>query len=313
MFNEGRRARHVLSLSELSATDIARMVERGVELGRMVQHPKTLAGKVVGILFTKTSTRTRTAFSVGSLRLGASILTYGPQDLQTNTGETLADTGRVLSGYLDAVVIRTNESLDDMRMFAADGRMAVVNAMSSNEHPTQAIADLCTMLEAFGRVEGLRVVYLGEGNNSAAALALGLARIPRTHLTLLTPEGYGLPAESLELARRLADSTSTIEERHSTRDLPTNVDVVYTTRWQTMGVPKADANWKTRFREFSVSAELLERMAGPRTIFMHDLPAVRGDDVHDEVLDGPRSWAFRQAEHKMFAAMAVLEWCLGVS
>jgi ornithine carbamoyltransferase len=302
------KARHVLTLADLAPSEIARIVARGAEFAAMSSYPQTLDGKVVGILFTKTSTRTRTAFTAGALRLGAKVISFGPNDLQTNTGETLADTGRVLAGFLDAVVVRTNESLTDMRTFAADGRMAVINAMSSSEHPTQAIADLSTMTEAFGRLEGLRVVYLGEGNNSAVALALAFARIPRTHLILLTPEGYGLPVDAFRYARELSAGVATIEERHTTRDLPTKVDVVYTTRWQTMGVPKADPDWKRHFREFSVTRTLFDAMAGPRTIFMHDLPSVRGDDAHDDVLDGPESWAFRQAEHKMFGGMAVLEW-----
>jgi ornithine carbamoyltransferase len=305
--------KHLLSLRQLGPSQLVHLARRsaGFATGQD-RDRRPLAGKTVGIFFRRSSTRTRTAFTVGAQKLGAQTVVFGPQDLQLVTGETLEDTGRVLSGYLDALVIRTNDAQSEMEALARQSRMAVVNAMSTEEHPTQAIADLSTILEARGGLEGLHLLYLGEGNNSTSALAFALARIPGTRLTIVTPKGYGLSEELLELARELGrDQGSTVEQHHNVADLPRNVDVVYTTRWQTMGVPKPDLEWRRHFLPYTVDARLMERVSKPAgTLFLHDLPAVRGDDVTDEVLDGPQSRAWRQAEHKMFSAMAILEWCL---
>jgi ornithine carbamoyltransferase len=218
----------------------------------------------------------------------------------------------VLSSFLDALVVRTNGSAGEMAELASQDRMAVINAMSEDEHPTQAVADLVTIKEALGRLEGVHVLYVGEGNNSAAALALAVAMTPGMRLTVITPEGYGLPYATLAEADKFARVTGAVlEQHHDIAHAPAGVDVVYATRWQTMGVSKADPHWKEKFMPFSVTEPLMSRVSKPSgTIFLHDLPAVRGDDVTDAVLDGPQSRAFRQAEHKMTSAMAVLTWCL---
>jgi ornithine carbamoyltransferase len=305
--------RHLLSISELGPGGLANLVERSLAIANGEGcETKPLAGKIVGIYFRGTSTRTRTAFTVGALRLGAEIIAYGKNDLQIVTGEIVEDTARVLSGFLDILVIRTNDSLQEMKAFAAQDEMAVVNAMSENEHPTQAIADLVTIRESLGRLEDVHVLYLGEGNNTAASLALAVAQTPGMRLTLVTPEGYSLPDDVLEKAYAVArQNNSTIEHHNRIDRLPNNVDVVYTTRWQTMGVPKAEQDWVTKFRPYSVTRALMSQVSKPSgTIFLHDLPAMRGDDVVDEVLDGPQSRAFRQSHHKLTSAMAVLTWCM---
>ena len=305
--------RHLLSLAEVGPEQLSLLVARGVTIaggGVADWHP--LKGRVVGLYFKGASTRTRTSFTVAALRLGAQTIAYGPNELQLSTGETVEDTARVLSGFLDALVIRTNGPMEEMRGFGSQGRMAIVNAMSETEHPTQAIADLVTMKEALGCLEGSHVLYLGEGNNTAAALAFAVAMTGGMKLTLVTPEGYGLPRAALETAEGFCLQTgSVIEQHHDITRLPRRVDVVYTTRWQTMGQPKADPDWRARFAPYSVTPELMGRVSKPAgTIFMHDLPAVRGVDTADEVLDGPQSVAFRQAEHKLTAAMVTLAWCV---
>jgi ornithine carbamoyltransferase len=305
------RRRHVLSILDLAPEEVLYLCRRAIRIKQSPADPQTLRGRTVGVYFRKTSTRTRTGFMVGAGRLGATTVYFGPADLQTNTGETLEDTARTFAGYLDVLVMRTNEGVDEMRTFASHPTMSVVNALSSDEHPTQALTDLTTMLEHFGRLEGLDVLYCGEGNKSAAALALAMARIRGTRLTLATPAGYGLEAGKLATARELAARYgATIQEIHDMADAPRGVDVVYTSRWQEMGVSKADPEWKRDFAPFRVTAELMERVSRPHgTVFMHDLPAVRGEDVDDEVLDGPQSLAWVQAQHKMFSAMSVMEWC----
>ncbi|MDY7092064.1 MAG: ornithine carbamoyltransferase [Acidobacteriota bacterium] len=306
----------LLSVSDLGPAGIGQLVRRSVEFasGRL-DDQKPLTGRIVGIYFAGSSTRTRTSFTVASLRLGAQTIAYGPKDLQISTGETLEDSGRVLSGYLDALVVRTNGPVAEMQALSGGGRLPVINAMSAAEHPTQAIADLSTLHEHFGRLEGLHLLYVGEGNNSAAALALAFAQLPRMKCTLVTPEGYGLPAEVLAQADAYAQvSGSEVVHHHRVDQLPEAVDAVYATRWQTMGVEKADKNWKSIFRPYRVDDAMMARVSRDEgTIFMHDLPAVRGQDVVDSVLDGPQSVAWRQAEHKLFSAMAVLEWAIAGS
>ncbi len=303
---------HVLSVQELGAGNLASLVDRSLMFARGVNgNKRTLAGKVVGIYFRRSSTRTRTAFTVGAINLGANIISYGPEDLQIVTGETFQDTARVLSNFLDALVVRTNASIEEMRAMTGQNQMAIINAMSEGEHPTQSIADLVTIKEAFGRLENIHILYLGEGNNTAAALALAVAQTKGMRLTLATPEGYGLSECVMSAATVLAaQSGATIEQQHNLDRLPPDIDVVYTARWQTMGAPKSDPDWRTKFDPFKVTAKLMERVSkSSKTIFLHDLPAVRGGDVDNEVLDGPQSRAFRQAYHKMTSAMSVLEWC----
>jgi ornithine carbamoyltransferase len=302
--------RHLISIDDLDDDDLRWIVRRGCEYAdgrRDGEHP--LAGLVVGVLFRKTSTRTRTSFSAGALRLGAGLITYGPDDLQENTGETAEDTGAVLSRMLDILVARTVGSEEELRAYAAQRRMAVVNAMTATEHPTQALADLTTLQRHFGRLEGLRVLYAGEGNNTASALTLALARIEGASLYLRTPPGYGVEQRFLDGAAVSAKrSGATIEQRHDMDDLP-DVDVVYTTRWQTTGSVKPTPDWRDTFAPFQVNAAVMARCPG--AVFMHDLPAHRGEEVTAEVLDGPDSIAFEQAENKYHSARAVLEWCAG--
>ena len=304
--------RHLISIEDLGADELAHLVKQSLAIiSGEKGGARPLLGKMVGVYFRGASTRTRTAFTIGALHLGAGTIAYGPNDLQVVTGETVEDTARVLSNFLDVLVIRTNDSVAEMRSLTRQQGMAVVNAMSEREHPTQAIGDLVTLHEEFGRLDDVHVLYVGEGNNTAASLALAVALTPGMRLTLVTPEGYGLDGAVLETASRLARAHGAhVEHHHDLGRCPRNVDAVYATRWQTMGVPKADPDWQSKFEPFRVTPAMMAQVSKPETIFMHDLPAVRGGDVDDEVLDEPRSRAFRQARHKMTSAMAVLEWCV---
>ncbi|MER5983201.1 ornithine carbamoyltransferase [Streptomyces sp. NPDC001787] len=301
--------RHLISINDLTDEDLNTLVEDGCAFASEgVRGERPLADEVVGVYFSKTSTRTRTAFSSGALRLGASLLTYGPGDLQLNTGETSEDTGAVLSRMLDVLVARTAGDPAEMRAWARQDRMSVINAMSADEHPTQALTDLTTLRMTFGALTGLRVLYVGEGNNSASALALALTRFEGTELELRTPPGYGLdPAMLAQAERNAAARGASVRERHDMADLPEGFDAIYTTRWQTTGTAKADPDWRKVFAPFQVTEDLWE--TSPKAVFLHDLPAHRGDEVTGAVLDGPRSIAFEQAENKMHSAMAVLKWC----
>ncbi|MFD9246438.1 ornithine carbamoyltransferase [Streptomyces sp. NPDC059556] len=302
--------RNLISLADLKPEQLARIVARAVEFGTGGVADKPLAGRQVGVYFRKSSTRTRTSFWSGATRLGADVITFGPDELQLTTGETVEDTSRVLGQYLDALVVRTNGDVAEMRRLGGSPDLAVVNALSLDEHPTQAIADLTTLAEHFGRLAGLHVLVVGEGNSSGAALALAGALTPGLRITLLSPEGYEVPKSTMDLVDELSGGDHQVRRITDPAEVEGPVDAVYTSRWQTMGVPKADPDWLTAFEGFAIDRAFFERYSGPDTVFLHDLPAVRGQEVTDEVLDGERSLAWRQAHHKMTAAMAVLEWCV---
>lgn len=308
-----QKIRHLVSLSDLTESEIDDIVARGTEFSNGNAEMKNiLETKIIGIYFRKTSTRTRTSFSSAALRMGARIITYGPNDLQENTGETVQDTTEVLSRMLDGFVARTAGSCEEMRCFAAQDRMAVVNAMTENEHPTQALADLITIRRHFGEIEGLKIVYVGEGNNTASALALALSRYKGVKLRFYTPKNYGLNKSIKEKAMQLAlKSGADVEEYHELKDIDKDTNIVYTTRWQTTGTSKPDPNWRSAFEPFKVTSTFMEQFSD--SIFMHDLPAHRGEEVDSEVIDGPGSVVFDQAENKLHAAAAVLEWCLAKS
>jgi ornithine carbamoyltransferase len=298
----------VLTINDLADDDLTHLVRRSAWFaGPEAGGHRPLAGLVVGSYFRVTSTRTRTAFASAALRLGAGHVAYGPADLQLNTGESIADTARVFASMLDILVARTAGDPAELALLAEHDRMGVVNAMSADEHPTQALADLSTMLRRFDRIAGLRVLYVGEGNNTASALAFALTRFRGTEFHVVTPEGYGLTDAQSKTARGHAERTGAMfVESHDPDYHPGPVDVVYTTRWQTTGTTKADPDWRARFAPFRVDAQRMGRHPG--AVFMHDLPAHRGDEVSGEVLDGRASIAFQQAEMKMHSAKAVLEW-----
>ncbi|MEV6731324.1 MULTISPECIES: ornithine carbamoyltransferase [unclassified Streptomyces] len=302
--------RNLISLSDLTSEELALIVRRAVAFGRKEVEDRPLAGRQVGIFFRKSSTRTRTSFWSGATRLGADVITFGPDELQLSTGETVEDTSRVLGEYLDALVVRTNGDVEEMRRLGNSPDLAVVNALSLDEHPTQAIADLATLAEEFGDLAGLHVLCVGEGNSSGAALALAAALTPGLRLTLLCPNGYEVPQATLDLVDKLSNGQALVTQVTSPDDVAGPVDAVYTSRWQTMGVPKANPDWLADFEGFRIDRAFFDRFSGPGAVFLHDLPAVRGQEVTDEILDGERSLAWRQAHHKMTAAMAVLEWCV---
>ncbi|GAA0416156.1 ornithine carbamoyltransferase [Actinoplanes capillaceus] len=303
-----RDPRGLLSLADLTPDRLAALARRSVEFYRdPTAHRDPLRGLLVGVVFTRTSTRTRTAFTAGVERLGGRAVGYGPGDLQTNTGESLADTARMFGLMLDGIVTRTAGPLADMRELSAASGLPVVNAMAAEEHPTQGVCDLATILLHRGSLEGVRMLYVGEGNNTATALAQGLSNVADARLHLLTPDGYGLPEDVLkETTVRASGNGGFVTESHDASAVPADVDFVYTTRWQTTGTSKPDASWRETFRPFHIDETFLS--GTPGALFLHDLPAHRGEEVSGAVLDGPRSVAWSQARMKLCSAMAVLEY-----
>lgn len=301
------RRRHLLTLRDLTPEDLDWIVRRGVSHAEQVPEP-TLRGRIVGTYFEATSTRTRTAFTAGARRLGADVIAYGTSDLQLNTGEGYGDTARVLGSMIDALVVRAPYDDECIQGLAVSPDLAVVNAMSASEHPTQAISDLSCLHRRLGRHDGVRILYLGEGNNTASAL-VSAAGLTGGTLDLRTPPGYGVPPDLIAFANAQARrGGGHVSQQHDLVDLPHHVDAIYTTRWETTGTQKDDPDWRSVFEPFRVTQALLDRFSNAR--FMHDLPARRGEEVEATVLDGPQSIAFEQATMKMWSAMAVLEWCL---
>lgn len=305
-----KKRKHVISLTDLSPQETLDIINRGIEYSDgHIPLGEQLKGKVIGIYFKKTSTRTRTAFTTAALRLGAQVIAYGPNDLQLNTGETMDDTLNVLSRMLDGLVLRTAESPDVLRAFANQESMSILNAMTADEHPTQALADLTTMKQHFGTLSGLEILYFGEGNNTTTALALAIAKFPNMKIRFFTPPNYNIDPLLLKYAKEEGAKRNTIiEEFHDLKLLPNYADIIYTTRWQTTGTVKSDPNWRKIFEPFAVTNQLMLKY--PNAIFMHDLPAHRGDEVEASVIDGDKSIVFKQAENKLHSAKAVLEWCI---
>jgi ornithine carbamoyltransferase len=308
-----RWVNHLISIDDVDGATLDELIRTGERLADgELDFTKALSGRLVGLYFSKPSTRTRTSFFAAVAGMGGTSILYSAADLQTTTGEALEDTGMVLGLYLDALVMRTNGPHREMSTLAeSGGGMPVVNALSKKEHPTQAIADLITIRQEFGEVSGRHVVYIGAWNNTAASLVLALSKLPRTRVTLALPERYGPdPGQWAAALRNAEESGSTVELLHDPRDLPRGVDVVYTTRWQSMGEEPDDPDWRESFRGFAITRRRMDELSHGRTIFLHDLPAHRDLEVEAAVLDGPASRIRRQAYNKMISAMCVLERCL---
>ncbi|MGW6389084.1 ornithine carbamoyltransferase [Streptomyces sp. NPDC055103] len=306
--------RPLLSLADLSPQEITDIGEIAFRYG---QDPQSYAGRMartrVGLVFTAPSTRTRTSFWSAATTLGCDVLHLGQADLQISTGETWGDTGAMLAHYLDVVVARTNGPQRDLAALA-EHVPATIDALTYEEHPTQAIADLCALREHFGDVTGLRLAYLGEVNNTARSLALLVCKLPFRGLDVYSPDGSGFSAREIESLNAIRGE-EVVRQRHHVPETPDAVDAVYTTRWQSMSTARHDQDWLARFEDFDVSKDLVRRFSGStEAVFMHDLPAVREQEVTSDVLDGTSvtSLVQRQAYHKASAAAAALLWTSGV-
>lgn len=305
--------RPLLSLADLSAQDITDLGDIAFRYG---QAPETFVGRLartrVGLVFTAPSTRTRISFWSAALTLGCDVLHLGQADLQISTGETWADTGAMLANYLDVVVARTNGPQRDLAELATHVP-ATIDALTHEEHPTQAIADLCALREHFGGVDDLRLAYLGEVNNTARALALLVAKLPFASLDVYSPDGSGFSAKEIKSLNAFR-GMEIVRQHDEVPASPDPVDAVYTTRWHSMSSARQDQDWLSRFADFAVTKDLMGRFSGSaEAVFLHDLPAVRGQEVTSDVLDGNSvtSLVQRQAYHKASAAAAALLWTMG--
>lgn len=302
------RGRDLLSITDFSPREIDRLLSTALALKDAGQ-PQLLAGKTLALVFEKPSLRTRVSFHVAMKHLGGDCIYLSPPEVGLGQRETPADVARVLSRYVDCIAARTF-SQETVTALAAHSRVPVINALSDFEHPCQALADLLTVREKKGGLAGVTLAFIGDGNNVANSLSMA-AGMSGMHFRIASPAGYEICDEIAEKAGRFAaESGGSFRQMTDPAEAAEVADVVYTDVWASMGHEREAALRKEDFSGYTVDSRLMSR-ARPDAIFMHDLPAHRGEEVTDEVIDGPQSAAFDQAENRMHAQKALLALVLG--
>jgi len=266
---------------------------------------RPLFGRTLAMVFQKPSNRTRVSFEVGMYQLGGHALHISPEEIQIGKRETPSDTGRVLARYIDAIMVRTFDH-EDLEELAGAADVPVINGLSDLHHPCQALADLLTVLEELGGLEGVKVAYVGDGNNVAHSLALGCA-LTGAALTIAHPEGHAPDPKIVDLAAKLGAAPTLTRDPN---EGVSGAQVVYTDVWASMGQEAEAEERKKKFAPYQVNEELMSR-AAPDAIFLHCLPAHRGEEVTAGVIDGPQSRVFDQAENRLHAQKALLYLLLG--
>ncbi len=293
--------RNFLRISDIGKGDFEHLFKRSAELKAAKKSgtaTHTLSGKSVGLIFEKLSTRTRVSFQVAINDLGANSLYLNPNDLQLGRGETVEDTAKVLSSYLDGVILRLFEQ-EKLEEFAKYSTIPVINALTDLEHPTQIVADLFTIEEKGLDVMKMKLAFIGDGNNVVNSF-IGAAKILGFHLAIATPRGYEPDFSSL------GGNANGIEVTNDPDEAVRNADIIYTDVWVSMGQEEGSDKKIKMFRPYQVNSELLSK-ASKDALVMHCLPAHRGEEITAEVADGPRSIIFDQAENKLHAGKAILE------
>lgn len=296
--------RHFLTLNDFRPEELQRIIERSVELKdthRNAQPTPTLQGRTLAMLFEKASTRTRVSFEAGMAQLGGHALFLAPGDTQLGRGETIEDTARVISRMVDVVMIR-NHSQTLLERFAEYSRVPVINALTDRFHPCQLMADMQTWIEARGRIAGCTAAWIGDGNNVCQSY-IHAARQFGFSLRIATPAGYEPDADIVDrggAAVRLGNDPAAAVD---------GVDLVITDTWTSMGGDHERDLRLADFRDFQVNTALMAR-AAPDALFMHCLPAHRGEEVTDEVIDGPQSLVWEEAENRLHVQKALLEFLI---
>ncbi|WP_158892635.1 ornithine carbamoyltransferase [Amycolatopsis anabasis] len=296
----------LLTTAELTPAGFADLMELTARFAEdPVRDPDLLRNRLVGLHFTNPSTRTRVSTEAAVVRLGGTTTTLSPNDLQLGRGETIEDTARVLSGYLAALVIRTSSDTELAR-FAAAATIPVINACTDGHHPLQSLTDLFTLRQLFPDPRGRRIAYVGAGTNVAVSLAQAAA-LSEVDIALATPEAYPPDADGIRAAERIAASQGTAVVRTGDpAEAVRGASAVYTDVWLSMGDPPEEAAARrAALTPYRVDDALLG-LALPEAVFLHCLPAHRGEEVTAEVIDGPRSVVFRQAANRQPVAQAVL-------
>lgn len=293
--------RHLVNLSDLSPAELRGLIRRAIELkqSRTVHEP--LKNRVLGMLFEKSSTRTRISFEAGMIQLGGAAIFLSPRDTQLGRGEPIEDSARVISRMVDCIMLRTHAHRT-VEIFAKYSRVPVINGLTDRSHPCQLLADLQTYVEHRGEISGRRVAWIGDGNNMCHSW-LEAAGLLDFELNVACPAGYDPEPEFLELAGGRARVL-----RHPAEAVR-DADLVVTDVWASMGQEEEQAKRVQAFRDYQVDAELM-RQARSDALFMHCLPAHRGEEVSAEVLEGPQSVVWEEAENRLHAQKALLEFLL---
>jgi ornithine carbamoyltransferase len=304
------KQKHLLSLKDFSAPELEEFFALAAKMkADPAAHAQALARRTLAMVFQKPSTRTRVSFEVGMFQLGGHALFLGADQIQLQRGETLADTAKVLSGYVDGIVARVF-SQQDVVDLARHGSVPVINGLSDQLHPCQALTDFFTLKELKGNLQGLKLAYVGDGNNVAHSLLL-TAAATGGKMTVATPAGYEPLPEVVAQARAIAQHTgAVIKTTHDPEAAVAGADAIYTDVWASMGQEAESEQRKQIFAPYQVNKKLMAH-AAKHAIFMHCLPAHRGDEVTDAVIDSPRSAVFDQAENRMHAQKAVMLILLG--
>jgi len=301
------KGKHLLSPQDLSPEGIVAVLDKADELKRRLhkgEPHELLKGKTLGMIFAKPSTRTRVSFETAMTQLGGHAIYMGMGDLQLGRGETIADTSRTLSRYVDAVMARLFKH-EDIVELARNSSVPVVNGLTDLLHPCQTLADLQTIREKKGRLKGLKLAWVGDGNNVCNSLLLGCTLVGM-NISAACPKGYEPSAEIVEQARKNAKrSGAKIEIINDPKKAVAGADVIYTDVFVSMGQEAEREQRMKDFKGYQVNADLLKH-AKKDVIFMHCLPAHRGEEVAVEVIDGPHSVVFDQAENRLHAQKAVL-------
>ncbi len=300
--------RNLLSLWGLSTEEIEYLIKRAAFLKdrhkRGIPH-KPLIGKTLGLIFEKPSTRTRVSFEAGSFQLGGSSIFISTKDSQIGRGEPIKDTARVLSRYLDGVVIRTYEQ-EIIEEFARYSEIPVINGLTDLLHPCQVLCDILTIIERKGDIRGLKVAWIGDGNNVANSWINASARLGFS-LHLSTPKEFMPDKEILKRAREAFDGIYWTEDPFEAIE---GADVINTDVWVSMGQDKEREKRLERFRGYQINDSMLKR-AKKDSILLHCLPAHRGEEITDDVIEGPHSAVWDQAENRLHMGKAILEWLMG--
>jgi len=299
--------KHLLSLKDLTREEIFNILEMAkklkYELQNDIEH-KILKGKTLGMIFTKSSTRTRVSFEVGMVQLGGYPLFLSSQDIQLGRGETIEDTAKVLSRYVDGIMIRTYKQ-SDVEDLAKYGTVPIINGLTDLFHPCQVLADLLTIYESKSKLDGLKLAYVGDGNNIAHSLLYGCSKVGMD-ISIATPKGYECNAEIVKSAKEDAKLTGVkITITEDPIEAIKDADVVYTDTWVSMGQEEEKQKRIEIFKPYQVNGELFS-MAKKDAIFLHCLPAYRGYEVTSEVIDGPQSLVFDEAENRLHVQKAVM-------
>jgi ornithine carbamoyltransferase len=300
--------RDCLTLAEFTREEAGLILDEAIKLKGLQRSRipfRPLRGRTLAMVFQKPSNRTRVSFEVGMYQLGGHALHLLPQEIQIGKRETPSDTGRVLARYLDAIMVRTFDH-GEVEELAEAAEVPVINGLTDQHHPCQALADLLTVREEFGRLEGIDISYVGDGNNVAHSLALGCA-LTGANLTIAHPEGHGPEQRVMELAGSLGAAPTLMEDP---REAASGARVVYTDVWASMGQEDEAGERRERFAPYQVDEDLMA-LAEEDAIFLHCLPAHRGEEVTAGVIDGPASRVFDQAENRLHAQKALLYLLLG--